>query len=126
LPVLAVRANYSDSNEQVISVKITNVTFEFWGLAARAAAFWEMSTLAHKSRTGDALSLVRLQKLLRSAGLLSGRLLEFDRLLAPRTYCFQDITLACDAATVGLADGICERILLRTTSSGVYASVEVE
>ena len=28
MPVLAVRANYSDSIERVISVKITNVTFE--------------------------------------------------------------------------------------------------
>jgi hypothetical protein len=39
LPVSAVRANYSDSNERVISVKITNVTFGFWRLTGGGAAF---------------------------------------------------------------------------------------
>jgi hypothetical protein len=35
LPVLAVRVDYSDSNEQVISVKITNVTLGSWKTAAK-------------------------------------------------------------------------------------------
>ena len=39
MPVLAVRANYSDSNEQVISVKITNVTFGLWRMDAGMVLF---------------------------------------------------------------------------------------
>ena len=65
MPVWAVRANYSDSNERVISVKITNVTFEFWRLTGGGPAFKGNVEIPGKKEPGqgDTLPLARLPNL---------------------------------------------------------------